>query len=490
SNDKLYAVWQDNREGDWDIYVSTSVDGISWAVETRVNDPNNGNQVNPAIVIDGQSPNQAHVAWQDDRAGNQDICIAKSNDGFITKTVSQITSDVSDQVEPAITADSANTIYVVWTDSRNGSSDIYGAASNSGPWTNVAVVSNASNQSSPVIAAESTGTILHLLWVDDTLGDNDIYYASSNNGLPGSPLTGSSIIDDTSSADQLEPTMAITGTTGNDDLKVFACWQDWRNTDTDLYFTELNAGSGTNVFVNDGGSNAYQGEPVIGIDEYDHPYLVWADSRSTDIYYAASTFVEPDALASALVIASAPSSTLIGVDPQSITNVDDVSIVLPSGACSYDVDISIVTILNQQVFSTPCFGSYEFSPSGIQFNQPVTITIPYIYANSNGSTVPYWFNSLTGTLSQQGITNVRDIVISPTLHAISFETTHFTPFYLLGGGGGGGILGGGGGGGGGCSVSAGNEGNIAEFILPYIVLIAVMAILKKRDARYRKVHSA
>jgi len=489
SNDKLYAVWQDNREGNWDIYISTSVDGINWVTETRVNDPNNGNQINPAIVIDSQSPNYAHVVWQDDLAGNQDICIAASSDGFTTKAISQITSDSFDQVEPAVAADSANTIYVVWTDSRNGSSDIYGAASNSGPWTNVAIVSNASNQSSPVIAAESTGTILHLLWVDDTLGDNDIYYASSNNGLPGSPLTGSSIIDDTSGADQLEPTIAITGTTSDEDLKVFACWQDWRNADTDLYFTELIAGSGTNVFVNDGGSNAYQSEPAIGIDEYGYPYLIWADDRTanTDVYYTGSTFIEPVALASSLVSASAPSSTIIGVDPQSITDIDDVSIVLPAGACLYDVDISIVTILNQQVFAAPCLGSYDFGPSGIQFNQPVTITIPYAYANSNGSTSPYWFNSLTGTLSQQGITNVQDIVISPTLHAISFQTTHFTPFYLLGGGAAG-ILGGGGGGGG-CSVSGGNEGNIAEFVLPYIVLIVVMAILKKRDARYRRVHS-
>ena len=485
SNDKLYAVWQDNREGDWDIYISTSVDGINWFTETRVNDPNNGNQVNPAIVIDSQLPNYAYVVWQDDRAGNQDICIAASSDGFITKTVSQITSNTSDQVKPAIAADSANTIYVVWTDGRNGSSDIYGAASNNGPWTNVAIVSNASDQSSPVIAAESTGSILHLLWVDDTQGDNDIYYAASD-GLPGSPLTGSSIIDELGS-NQLDPTIVITGTTANNDLKVFACWQDWRNTDTDLYFVELNAGSGTNVFVNDGGSYAYQGEPAIGINEYGYPYLIWADDRNTntDIYYTGSTFIEPVALASALVSASAPGSTIIGVDPQAITDVDDVSIVFPAGACLYDVDISIVTILNQQVFSTPCYGSYDFGPSGIQFNQPVTITIPYVYASSNGSTVPYWFNSLTGTLSQQGITNIRDIVISPTLHAISFETMHFTPFYLLGGDAA--VALSGGGGGGGCSVSASNEGNIVEFVLPYIVLFVVMAILKKRDARYHNI---
>jgi hypothetical protein len=485
-NDKLYVVWQDNRQGDWDIYISTSVDGINWSTETRVNDPNNGNQINPAIAIDSQSPNYAHVVWQDDRAGNQDVCTAASSDGFITKTVSQITSNSYDQIEPAVATDSADTIYVVWTDNRNSSSDIYGAASNSGPWTNVAIVNNANNQLSPMIATEATGSILHFLWVDDTPGDDDIYYASSNNGLPGSPIVGSSIIDDTSGADQLEPTIAITGATSTNDLKVFVCWQDWRNTDTDLYFTELNTGSGTNVFVNDGGSSAYQGEPAIGINKYDNPYLIWADNRSisTDIYYTGSTCLESVALTSASVYASALSNTIVGVDPQAITNINDVSIVIPPGSCSYDVDVSIAEISNQQVFSAPCLGCYEFGPSGIEFNQPVTITIPYAYSESNGTTVPYWFNSLTGTLSQQGITNIRDIVISPTLHAISFETTHFTPFILLGGGGGGGIAGAiGGGGGGGCSVSTGCEGNIIEFTLPYIMLVFVMVILKKRDER-------
>jgi beta propeller repeat protein len=491
SNGKLYVVWQDNRNGNWDIYLSTSTDGMTWSAEKMVNAPETNptpNQINPSIAIDSQSPNRAYVVWQDDSAGNQDIYVASSNDSFTTKTVTQITSNSSDQVEPAVAADSANGIYIVWTDSRNGSTDIYGAASNSGPWTNVPIVNNANNQSSPAIAAESTGSALHLLWIDDTPGDNDIYYVSSNNGLPGSPVTGSSIIDDTSGAGQSEPAIAVTGASSTNDLKVFVCWQDYRNADTDLYFAELSTGSGTNVFVNDGGSNAHQDNPAIGIDQDSNPYLIWADDRSAnrDIYYAGSTCLESTPLASATVDASAPGTTIIGVDPQTINDVDDVSISLPSGSCSYNVKVSIAEISNRQTFAVPCLGGYEFGPSGIQFNQPVTITIPYVYSESYGSTVPYWFNPLTGTLSQQGITNIRDIEISPTLHAVCFETTHFTPFYLLGDGGGLAAALGGGGGGGGCSISAGNEGNIFEFAVPYVILAVVMIIIRIRDVRCRR----
>jgi hypothetical protein len=300
-------------------------------------------------------------------------------------------------------------------------------------------------------------------------------------------LTGSSIIDDSYGADQLDPTIAVTGSTDNN-LKVFACWQDWRNTDTDLYFAELSTGSGTNVFVGDGGSNADQGKPVIGIDEYSHPYLIWADSRSTDtdIYYTGSTFIEPTALASELVTASASNSTIVGTDPQAITTVDDVSILVPAGACSYDVVITVTKIANLPAFPAPCLGGYDFGPSGIQFSQPVTITIPYVFSGSNSSVTPYWFNSMTGALSQQGITDIQDIPISSSLHALSFKTTHFTAFYLLEGGGAAATIVRGGGGGGGCSVSASGEGNIVEYILPYIALAVVMAILKMRDARDRK----
>ncbi len=491
TDDKLYVVWQDNREGDWDIYGSTSTGGTTWSVEQRlVDSDDNYNQTNPALAVDSQSPNRAHVVWQEGGAGDRNIYIATSSNNFVTNTVTPITSNPSDQTDPAIAVDSSYTVYVLWTDARNptNGNDIYGAASSG--WTNVPIVTKAADQSSPAFAVESTGLILHMLWVDKTPGDSDIYYASSD-GLPGSLLTGSSIIDDSSGADQLYPTIAVTGTTDNN-LKVFGCWQDWRNTDTDLYFADANSvvypkpdsDPARNVFVGDDGTNTNQGEPAIGIDEYGHPYIMWADNRSTntDIYYAGCTYVDPVPLASELVLAS--NGATVGTYP--VESIDDVSIVILAGACPHDVTITVSKIVNQPAFAAPCLGGYDFGPSGIQFDQSVTITIPYIFSGSDGSAKPYWFNSLTGILSQQGITDIKDTVINPTLHALSFETTHFTVFYLFAGGGGGGSGGGGGGGGGGCSASASGEGNIVEYILPYIGLVVVMVMLKMRDARYRK----
>ena len=501
TDDKLYVVWQDNRQADdnnqgqWDIYVSTSVGGTSWSAERRVNDPNEGSQIYPAIVVDGQSPNYAHVVWQDGRAGNQDICIAASNDSFVTKTVSQpITSDTSNQTTPAIAVDSSNTVYVLWTDARNPTNgkDIYGASGS--PWTNVPIVTKAAGQSSPAIAVESSGSILHMLWVDETPGDSDIYYASSD-GLPGSPLTGSSLMDPGETAEQLSPAIAVTGSTG-DGLEVFAGWRDERDTDTDLYMVQANPVAGLNVFVGDGGTNSDQTEPAMGIDQYGYPYIVWTDVRGTNtgIYYAGSNYMQPTPLVSGVITASS-GGTIGTADVQSITDVDDVSIALPAGACPYDVTVSITRIENppEYALGLPLLNGYEFSPSGLEFTAPVTITIPFAVTGAAGVPTVYWYDSLTAALSQQGIGNIEIIELTSSLHAIRFTTTHLTPYYALlgassppppGGGDGGGD---GGGGGGGCTLSNSREGSMLEYFLPYGVLAFCMLILKRRDRRRKEV---
>jgi len=483
SSDKLYLAWQDNRYGEWDIFVSTSTDGINWSAQTKVTDPNS-NQINPAIAID--SSDKVYIAWEDDQNSNKNIYIASSTNSFATKTISQITSNTYDQTTPAIAVDSDDTVYVVWTDQRNvgggkipkPQNDIFGAASNDS-WVNIPIVTKEESQSNPAIATEAVGSVLHLVWLDDTNGDDDIYYASTSNGLPSSPLTGSSIIDDTTGADQLSPVIITTGYTGND-LKVFACWRDERNADADLYFAETTA-YGTNVFVGDDNTSSDQSEPAIGIDEYGQPYIVWINDR-TDICYAGSTFIEPTALAS--VTAPVSTTTTVGTVPGSITNMDDVSIIVPAAAYCCDVKITISRIRNpHKPPSNNRTFLHEFGPSGTTFSEPVTITIPYNATTLVSSPSAYWYNPLTDLYSQEGITDVEVIQISSGLYALRFKTTHFSVF------GGGGLFDGGGpfgGGGGGCSISPYSQGNIMEFLLPYLGLTVVMIILRLRDARNQK----
>jgi hypothetical protein len=75
---RLYAVWQDHRDGNNDIYLSFSEnDGESWNTNLRVDDTGDGssNQYSPQIVADAAG--KLSVVWQDDRDGLDHIYIAR-----------------------------------------------------------------------------------------------------------------------------------------------------------------------------------------------------------------------------------------------------------------------------------------------------------------------------------------------------------------------------------------------------------------------------
>lgn len=486
---KVYLAWQDNRRGNWDIMVSVCSDGQNFSRGTRVTDSSD-NEINPVIAADGQSPSRVYIAWQDDRDGNQDIYVASSTNAFVSKSESRITANAADQTQPDIAIGEQNAAYVFWTDMRNGQADIYGASSNIGPWTNVPVVAAAGAQTDPAVAAEPGGSTLHLLWVDNAGGDQDIYYASLA-GLPSSPVTGHDIVDDTSGADQISPAVACA-----ESGKVFACWRDARHvgsggSDTDLYFAELRSDAArANVLVGDDDTNTGQSEPAMGVNAHDQPYLVWSDDRAeqTQVYYTAATFIDPNPLDSKLVAASAGAT--VGAEPSAIDEPEDVSIVVPPGACPADLRVTISHVVNPQVRALQCMGSYDFGPSGIDFDQPVTITIPYRYSPGAGQqAIPYWYDSLTGVLSQQGITDVESVVLASDLNALRFKTIHFTPFYLVAGssessdtpaGGSSDGLGG-------CSMSATGRGSPKELLVPYAAIAAIMILLRRRDRRRQKI---
>ena len=477
ANGQLYLTWQDNSQGSWDIYVASSSDGTTWSRPTQVTDAED-NETRPVIAVDSQSSARVYVAWQDDRNGNADIYVASSTSVFAESTIAAVTTDSADQYDPDIAVDGANVACLVWTDMRNGQADIYGATSEGYDWVNVPVVTSTQTQTDPALAAEADSSVLHLVWVNGGTRSTDIYYASSE-GLPDSPVTGETIIDDTSGADQFAPVIVC-----HDDMSIFACWQDLRNsTDTDLYLTELSSGSAkTNILVGDNGTNGDQSEPALGIDGYGNPYLVWTDDRNAqeDIYFAATTFIDPNPLDSKLVVAS--EGATVGPAPDTIDEPEDVSLVIPAGACQCDVRITISEILNPQAMPVECLGSYDFGPSGIDFDEPVTVTIPYYFSGSESSAKPYWYDSLTGVLSQQGITDIQNIVVAADLNALQFKTTHFTPFYLmaaevdttdLGSAESSG----------GCSVSPTGKGSPRELLVPYGIIAVVMVALRRWDRK-------
>ena len=104
--DGINIVWQDNRNGNWDIYMYTLEH--TFTPETQIT-TNTANQMEPAICGD-------KIVYQDDRNGNWDIYMYN----ITTKTETQITNNTASQESPDIDGN-----IIVWQDNRNGNWDIY-----------------------------------------------------------------------------------------------------------------------------------------------------------------------------------------------------------------------------------------------------------------------------------------------------------------------------------------------------------------------------
>jgi uncharacterized repeat protein (TIGR02543 family) len=457
----LYVVWQENASGMWDVCMSMSVDGQTWSAPQSLAAIMSSqaqpavNRVNPVVAAGGSSSGLVAAAWQEDRAGDpdaqrrcgQDIYVARSTNGFQTATISRVTSDPADQTDPALAIDDQDTIFVLWTDIRDGSADIYGAASNAGPWTNMPIAAGESNQSHCTLAVGTSGRTLHMAWVEDKAGHLDVFYTASE-GLPTSPVAGASVIDDTSGADQQAPALAVApGADGTD--HVFLCWEDARNVvysgATDLYFADVSSSVlQTNVPLEDGASSSPH-EAALGTDRWGYPYVVWVGKGSPTqnsalgssdsgtglrLHCSGVTYANPVPLVESQIVSSA--GGLVGTSPKKITTLHDVSVAIPALSCPIDATIRAAQIRNPRLPAGQSPSQMAFGPSGLVFAQPVTITIPYVHVGRRDVRV-CWFDAATGMFREDGIANVRRIRVTPRLAALQFETTRLGSFYLVSG---------------------------------------------------------
>ncbi len=140
------VVWQDNRNGDWDIYI------YDFSQQTERNlTPKSADQTHPAI-------NGNKVVWQDAGNGNEDIYLydIEYEQEFI------IEDDLSTQIKPSISGD-----WIVWQDDRSGNWDIY--AYNLETNEKINITEEEADQINPSIS----GSIV--AWEDYRHGSGEIY---------------------------------------------------------------------------------------------------------------------------------------------------------------------------------------------------------------------------------------------------------------------------------------------------------------------------
>ncbi len=233
-----YVVWEDHRSGtNADIYFASLLAGSStWSVGQMVNDDPASRQVRPALAVSFDGT--LYAVWADDRDGDFDIRAARHVPGGLAWSGSVRVNDVTaaQQTNPDVAVDGLGSVHAVWEDYRHGPSDpdIYSSLlpAGSSSWRHSKKVSDDAGHAAqryPAIATTRHGST-YAVWVDERRGNPDIYFSSLEPGKSWSVNTR--LNDDPGNARQDQPTIA-TDANGN----AYVVWRDYRNASTapDIY---------------------------------------------------------------------------------------------------------------------------------------------------------------------------------------------------------------------------------------------------------------
>jgi hypothetical protein len=123
-------VWQDFRNENWDIYAQKiSGDGNIWSIDGIPVSDVSENQCYPQIISDESAENTgAIIVWQDYRNGNWDIYAQKIYGNGSTAWISNgipVCDATEDQIFPKCSVDGNGGVIITWQDYRNNKWDIY-----------------------------------------------------------------------------------------------------------------------------------------------------------------------------------------------------------------------------------------------------------------------------------------------------------------------------------------------------------------------------
>ncbi|MFQ6106573.1 MAG: CARDB domain-containing protein [Thermoplasmata archaeon] len=235
------------------IFLATSGDGGASFSSVRVDDATPSYRTNPDIAV--SQGGDIYVVWQDERNGDSDIYFTKSTDGGLTFSPDERVNDdigTANQDTPSIAVAKSGNIYIAWTDTRNANSDIFFSKSTDGGNTfGDGILNNndvevddfpgAAMHDYPVVAVDDFETI-YVTWRDTRNGfsDKDIYFSQSEDGgvTFGDGLKNDNDVkvnDDLEGTDQQIPAMALTP-----DGSICIVWYDNRNfaqKRVDIYFS-------------------------------------------------------------------------------------------------------------------------------------------------------------------------------------------------------------------------------------------------------------
>jgi len=260
-NQRFLVAWMDYRSGssydiygqmvnaDGSLYGAGITSGVNFTVSNALN-----YQYYPSVAYD--SVNQRFlVAWQDERNGNNDIYGQLVNaDGSlygagITSGVNfTISNALNAQYAPSVAYDSVNQRYLVaWYDYRSGAWDIYGQVVNADGSLYGAGITSGVNftisnalgyQQSPSMAYDSVNQRFLVVWQDERNGPSDIYgqVVNADGSLYGVGITsGVNFTISATSSNKFDPAVAYNPLCSS----FLVAYQDWAAAPPDIAFSRV-----------------------------------------------------------------------------------------------------------------------------------------------------------------------------------------------------------------------------------------------------------
>ncbi len=231
SGGDAFAVWEDHRSNAWNVYSSRlSAGGIAWAANVRLTDNGTSRKFTPDVAVGADGT--AYAVWEDDRAGNSDVWFAKLSPGASGWTANERISDdpgTAAQYAPRIDIAANGDLFVVWLDDRVPSTEVRMARlrAASASWEASRVVSDAQAVPVSLAAAVASDGSAFAVWQDARGTSYDVWGAEYD-VASDTWLAPTLISDDPATTAQMRPTVARTSS------QVVAAWRDDRVSGGDI----------------------------------------------------------------------------------------------------------------------------------------------------------------------------------------------------------------------------------------------------------------
>ena len=238
------AVWVDLRSSQNNIYSSTLASGgNTWAANKKVTDNTAALKDNPDVIVG--SDGTSYAVWQDSRNGNADIYFSKLTQGGSAWSANVKVSDDTGsaaQTAPRIGIDSAGNLTVIWLDARTSPAQLRVSRQTAGSntWSASTQITDAAARPSgtPALSERADGSAW-VAWTDTRIANTDIW-ASQYTG--GSWTTSTKQSDDPGSFAQSNPTLAYSS------AELARVWRDDRAGNADIRASRIVYASGIDHF--------------------------------------------------------------------------------------------------------------------------------------------------------------------------------------------------------------------------------------------------